>query len=58
MTKVFHSIDIWDEKHREYNYICGHKMIDFAADRRPRCLGCGIEFDDYGNPILESEWGS
>ena len=57
MTKVFHSTDIWNDKDREYIHVCDHEMIDFAPDARarPRCLDCGIEFDDYGNPILERE---
>jgi hypothetical protein len=54
MTKVFSSSDIWNEmKDREYIHICDHEIMEFVG--RPRCLDCGIEFDDYGNPILERE---
>lgn len=54
MTKVFPLSDIWNEKKvREYIQICYHEIIEFVG--RPRCLDCGIEFDGYGNPILERE---
>lgn len=54
MTKVFPSDDIWNDKDKEeYIHICDHDIIEFAG--HPRCLDCGTEFDDYGNPILERE---
>jgi len=40
---------------KDYDYAhCYHDLIDFSGSH-PRCYNCGIEFDDYGNPILERE---